>query len=125
MTRLLLDTQIVLWALAGNRRLPAEARRLIERHNAYVSAASVWEVAIKSALGKLNADAEDVRRALEPSGFLELPVTAEHAAHVAGLPQHHRDPFDRLLVAQCQIERMVLLTADSQLEPYGGMVRLV
>ena len=125
MTRLLLDTQIVLWALAGHRRLPREARRLIDDHEAVVSAASIWEIAIKVSIGKLDADPAAVRQALEPSGFDELPVTGEHAARVALLPPHHRDPFDRLLVAQCLVEGLVLLTADAQLASYGGFVRLV
>jgi len=124
-TRLLLDTQVVLWALAGHRRLSGEARRLIDEHETLVSAASIWEIAIKAALGKLDADPEEVRRALDPSGFGELPVTGEHAANVARLPAHHRDPFDRLLVAQSLVENLVLLTADAQLAPYGGLVRVV
>ena len=125
MTRLLLDTQVVLWALAGNRRLSGEARRLINKHESFVSAASIWEIAIKAALGKLDADPEAVRQALDPSGFGELPVTGEHAASVARLPAHHRDPFDRLLVAQSLVENLVLVTADAQLAPYGGLVRVV
>jgi PIN domain nuclease of toxin-antitoxin system len=124
-TRLLLDTQVVLWALAGNRRLSGEARRLINKHESFVSAASIWEIAIKAALGKLGADPEAVRQALDPSGFGELPVTGEHAATVARLPAHHRDPFDRLLVSQSLVENLVLLTADAQLAPYGGLVRVV
>ena len=125
MTRLLLDTQIALWALAGHRRLPREARRLIEEHDVLVSAASIWEIAIKASIGKLDADPEAVRRALAPSGFDELPVTGEHAARIAILPAYHRDPFDRLLVAQSIVEALVLLTSDSRLAPYGGLVRLV
>lgn len=125
MTRLLLDTHVLLWALAGHRRLPREARRLIDEHDVVVSAASVWEVAIKVALGKLQVDAFAVQQALEPSGFDELPVTAAHAAGVARLPSHHRDPFDRLLVAQALAEHLVLVTTDDQLAPYGDVVRLV
>ena len=125
MTRLLLDTQVVLWALGGHRRLSGEARRLINKHESFVSAASIWEIAIKAALGKLDADPEAVRQALDPSGFGELPVTGEHAASVARLPAHHRDPFDRLLVAQSLVENLVLLTADAQLAPYGGLIRVV
>jgi PIN domain nuclease of toxin-antitoxin system len=124
-TRLLLDTQVVLWALAGHRRLPREARRLIDDHEAIVSAASIWEIAIKVSIGKLEADPAAVRLALEPSGFDELPVTGEHAARVALLPTHHRDPFDRMLVAQCLVEGLVLLTVDGQLAPYGALVRIV
>ncbi len=125
MTRFLLDTQVVLWALAGNRRLPREARRVIEDHEVFVSAASIWEIAIKVSIGKLDADPAAVQQALAPSGFDELPVTGEHAAQVALLPRHHRDPFDRLLVAQSIVETLVLLTTDAQLAPYGGLVRLI
>lgn len=125
MTGLLLDTQVALWALAGHRRLTREARRLIDSNDVVVSAASIWEIAIKTALGKLDADPAEVRDALEPSGFSELAVTGEHAARVATLPAHHRDPFDRLLVAQSLVEGLVLLTADAQLARYGRSVRLV
>jgi PIN domain nuclease of toxin-antitoxin system len=124
-TGFLLDTQIALWALAGHRRLAREARRLIETNHVVVSAASIWEIAIKTAIGKLDADPAEVRNALAPSGFGELPVTGEHAARVATLPAHHRDPFDRLLVAQSLVEGLTLLTADVQLARYGGSVRLV
>lgn len=123
MTRILLDTQLVLWALGGHRRLPREARRLIDRSEVFVSAASIWEMAIKSSLGKLDADASAVSEALAPSGFEELPVSGAHAAYVARLPPHHRDPFDRLLVAQSVLEALVLVTTDAQLTPYGGLVR--
>jgi PIN domain nuclease of toxin-antitoxin system len=124
-TRILLDTQIVLWALGGHRRLPREARRLIDKSEVYVSGASIWEVAIKSALGKLEADPVTVNEALAPSGFEELVVSGEHAAYVARLPAHHRDPFDRLLLAQSALEALVFLTADTQLAAYGGLVRVV
>jgi PIN domain nuclease of toxin-antitoxin system len=123
--RILLDTQLVLWALGGHRRLPREARRLIHDSAVLVSAASIWEMAIKSSLGKLDADATAVNEALTPTGFGELAVTGEHAAHVAQLPPHHRDPFDRLLVAQSMLEGLVFVTTDEQLEPYGGLVRIV
>jgi len=123
--RLLLDTQILLWALAGHRRLPREARRLIDDHESIVSAASIWEIAIKVSIGRLEADPAAVRQALDPSGFEELAVTGEHAARVVQLPAHHRDPFDRLLVAQSLVEQLVLLTTDSQLAAYGSLVRVV
>lgn len=125
MTCLLLDTQMALWALSGHRRLSREARRLIETHDVLVSAASIWEIAIKVSIGKLEADPVAVWQALAPSGFDELPVTGEHAARVAALPPHHRDPFDRLLVAQSLVEGLVLLTSDTQLVPYGDSIRLV
>jgi PIN domain nuclease of toxin-antitoxin system len=124
MSRVLLDTQLVLWALAGHRRLPRAARQLIEASEVFVSAASMWEIAIKSALGRLAVDVAAVRSALAPSGFDELSVTCAHAAHVARLPHHHRDPFDRLLVAQSVLESLPLLTADRQLAPYGDLVKM-
>jgi PIN domain nuclease of toxin-antitoxin system len=124
-TRVLLDTQIVLWALGGHRRLPREARRLIDRSEVFVSAASIWEMAIKSSIGKLDADPTAVNEALAPSGFESLAVSGAHAAHVARLPPHHRDPFDRLLLAQSALEALVFVTTDTQLAPYGGLVRIV
>lgn len=125
MSRILLDTQLVLWAIGGHKRLPREARRLIDRADVFVSAASIWEMAIKSALGKLDADPAAVNEALSPSGFEELAVSGDHAAYVAQLAPHHRDLFDRLLVAQSVLEALVLVTTDTQLAPYGGLVRVV
>ena len=124
--RLLLDTHIVLWALTASPRLKAETVQLLQRADeVYVSAASVWEVAIKVRLGKLNADLADLTAAIGESGFLELPVTAAHAAGVASLPLHHNDPFDRLLVSQALAEPLKLVTADSVLVPYSDLVLLV
>ena len=124
--RLLLDTHIFLWAITGSTRLTRATRRLMESADeVYVSAASVWEIAIKAGLGKVEADPDAVAAAIEPSGFLELPVHAAHAARVARLPPHHHDPFDRLLVAQALVEPLRLVTADSVLTQYGELVVLV
>ena len=123
--RVLLDTHLLLWALADPARLPAEARRLIDHADAYVSAASVWEISIKAALGKLSADPGEIVAALGPAGFLALPISVEHAARVASLPPAHRDPFDRLLVAQALAEPMRLLTTDATLAGYGELVTVV
>ena len=120
--RVLLDTHLLLWALADPARLQAEARRLIDHADVYVSAASVWEISIKAGLGKLSADPGEVVAALEPAGFLPLPITVQHAARVASLPLVHRDPFDRLLVAQALVEPMRLLTTDAVLAGYGELV---
>jgi PIN domain nuclease of toxin-antitoxin system len=125
MRRVLLDTQLLLWSLGDPGRLPAPARRLIDTAEVYVSACSIWEISIKAALGKLSADPGQVLRALGPAGFLELPVSGEHAARVARLPEVHRDPFDRMLVAQALTEPMCLLTADSTLAAYGEIVTIV
>ena len=124
--RLLLDTHIVLWALAGSRQLKAPARRIIEAADeVYVSAASVWEIAIKARIGKLDADPFAVAAAIAPSGFLELPVTAIHAAGVSQRAAVHNDLFDRLLLAQALAEPLRLLTADAVLARYSDLVMLV
>jgi PIN domain nuclease of toxin-antitoxin system len=127
--RVLVDTHLLLWAVASSRRLPKEARSLIldTVNEVFYSAASVWEVAIKSTLrrGDFKANPTVLVRALARSGFSELPVTAAHAARVAGLPAIHRDPFDRLLVAQSLAEPMTLLTNDAVLVGYGPLVQLV
>lgn len=124
--RLLLDTHIVVWAVEDSPRLEPAARRLIESASeVYVSAASLWEIAIKSRLGKIEADPEEILAAIEPSGFLELPVRGAHTAAVARLELHHRDPFDRLLVAQAVTEPLKLMTADPMLAQYSDVVMLV
>lgn len=123
--RVLLDTHLLLWSLGSPARLPAAARTLIAEADVYVSAASIWEISIKSGLGKLTADPDEVLRAMEPAGFTPLPVSGLHAAGVARLPPLHRDPFDRLLVAQALAEPMRLLTNDRALAPYGDFVTLV
>ncbi len=124
--RLLLDTHIFLWAVTGNPMLKTSTRRLIESaERVYVSAASVWEIAIKSKLGKIDADADELVNAIDQSGFSELPVSAAHAAGVAKLALHHADPFDRLLVAQAVAEPLRFLTADPVLRPYSDLIILV
>ena len=123
--RLLLDTHIFLWAVAGSTLLKPTARRLIESADeVYVSAASIWEVAIKARLGKIEADPAELAAAIAASGFLELPVSAAHAAGVAQLALHHNDPFDRLLIAQALAEPLKLLTADAVLAQYSDVVVL-
>jgi PIN domain nuclease of toxin-antitoxin system len=124
--RLLLDTHIFLWAVAGSPLLKPAARRLLERADeVFVSAASIWEIAIKARLGKIEADPHELAAAIDASGFLELPVTATHAAGVSRLDLHHNDPFDRLLVAQALAEPLRLVTADPVLSRYSDLVLLV
>jgi len=121
--RLLLDTHIFLWAVGGNSALKPATRRTIEAADqVYVSAASIWEIAIKARLGKIEAIADDLVQAIGTSGFLELPVRAMHAAAVADLAHHHTDPFDRLLIAQAIAEPLKLLTVDSILTKYSDLV---
>lgn len=124
--KLLLDTHVLLWAVVDSPRIKSQRKRLLAADNeVYFSVASLWEVAIKVSLGKLNVVAAELREAALDSGFLELPVLGPHALQVGALPWHHRDPFDRLLVAQAQSEPMRLLTADEQLLAYGGPIELI
>lgn len=118
--RLLLDTQILIWAFEGGGRLTPEARAAIVdgANTVYASAASAWEIAIKKGLGKLNAP-DDLPEQLVRHRFIPLPVTVEHALAVERLPAHHSDLFDRLLVAQAGLERATLVTRDSMLRRYG------
>ena len=121
--RLLLDTHIFLWVVTGNSALKSPARRIIEgAEQVYVSAASIWEIAVKSRLGKIDAEVSGLVEAIDASGLLELPVRAMHAAGVAKLPLHHTDPFDRLLIAQAISEPLRLLTADAMLARYSDLV---
>jgi PIN domain nuclease of toxin-antitoxin system len=114
----LLDTHVLIWWDEG-RRIAAEARQAIEEADAvYVSAASAWEVAVKTALGRLHST-RTVEEAASDSGFLELPVTFRHTERVTGLPPHHRDPFDRMLVAQAAVEELTLVTRDPVFARYG------
>lgn len=126
---LLLDTHILLWALDSPNRLPRDIVSQIEapENPVYFSAASIWEIAIKTALGKANFrySPEEIAQGAREAGFVDLPVTAEQGARVACLPPYHRDPFDRLLVAQALLLPAQLITADSALAPYSDLVRLV
>lgn len=127
--RLLLDTHLLLWAAGPSPRLPSQARGLIDdpENELHASAASLWEIAIKSALRRPNfpVDAVLFRRNLLNNGYRELAVTGEHAVAVAGLPPLHRDPFDRILVAQSIVEGIMLLTTDPRVAQYPGPVRRV
>ena len=126
---LLLDTHVLLWAAGHPDRLPQEARNLIqdEATDLFFSAASLWEVAIKSSLGhaNFNVDPRLLRRGLLENGYSELPVTGAHAVTVDLLPPIHKDPFDRILIAQAQLEGLTLLTADKRLGHYPGPIQVV
>jgi PIN domain nuclease of toxin-antitoxin system len=133
--RLLLDTHILLWASGwstgppGVDPMPAEAARLIDDtdNELVFSVASLWEMAIKSAKGLagFSVDVSALRRSLLDNAYRELTVAGEHAIAVARLPTHHKDPFDRLLIAQAQVEGFTLLTADETMARYGPVVRRV
>jgi PIN domain nuclease of toxin-antitoxin system len=121
--RLLLDTHIFCWSFYEPRRLSLEAREAMNgADEVFVSSASMWEVAIKVRLGKMNADPHELFEQIEANGFHELPVWSKHAVLVANLPMHHTDPFDRLLIAQAMSEPLHLLTADPQLRQYSELV---
>jgi len=127
--KLLLDTQILLWAAGVPERMPASARKLLNdtRNELLFSAASLWEIAIKHTLGRDDFHVEPrlLRRGLRDNGYIELPVTSEHAVSIDSLPPLHKDPFDRLLLAQALCEGITLVTSDAQLARYGGPVRKV
>lgn len=126
--RLLLDTHLLLCWLGWPERVPMAARQAVAAaEHVHVSHASLWEMAIKRSLGKLAVDLPALHRQVEADSFQWLPISAGHLLAVAELHQHedHRDPFDRLLVAQAWTESLILLTADAKLGRYGAMVRVV
>ncbi len=125
--RLLLDTHILLWWLANDPALPARADALIvdPANEVFVSSMVLWEIAIKTRLGKMAGDVDAVRTEAADGGFASLPFTVEHASEVARLPDHHRDPFDRALVAQARSEPLRLITHDTVVASYGDSILLV
>jgi len=126
--RILLDTHLFLWSIKDDRRLPKEARsKILHATDVYVSSASIWEICIKIQLGKLDIGKTDISHVVEAivqSGFCELPITATHAAAVSSLADIHRDPFDRILIAQALCEPLTFLTVDTQLKAYSDLVYL-
>jgi len=127
--KLLLDTHLLLWAAGQPERLPPSARETLEdpSNELMFSPASLWEIAIKHSLGRADfqVDPRLLRRGLIDNGYLELPITSEHAVAVDLLPAIHKDPFGRLLLAQAMVEGLALLTADPVLARYPGPVRSV
>ena len=126
---LLLDTHLLLWAAAEPQRLSAKARALLldSANQLVFSSASVWEIGIKSGLERMDfkVDPRRLWRMLLISGYRELPVSSEHAVAVLDLPPLHKDPFDRILVAQARVEGLTLMTADKVVAKYGDGVRRV
>jgi PIN domain nuclease of toxin-antitoxin system len=122
---LLLDTHVVLWWLTDDPALPAEIKaRLDHDPDVYVSSVTIWEIAIKQAIGKLTGP-DDLPGLIAGSGFAELPISSGHAIAAGRLPPIHRDPFDRMLVAQAQCEDLTLVTADSRCQKYEvGLLRV-
>jgi PIN domain nuclease of toxin-antitoxin system len=127
--KLLLDTHLLLWAAGKPQRLSKQARSLIDNpdNELLFSAASLWEVAIKRGLGRkdFQVDARLLRRGLLDNGYIELPIISDHVVATESLPSLHKDPFDRILVAQATVEGITLLTTDSLVSQYPGPVRAV
>ena len=123
--KFLLDTHLLLWWLSNSPLLPAQARQLIgdPANSIFVSAVSHWEVWLKSSIGKLRVPSSFAQKLADES-FADLPLRTEHTHAVAMLEWHHRDPFDRMLIAQARSENLVLLTADKTLGAYGQLVRV-
>ncbi|MGA9068887.1 MAG: type II toxin-antitoxin system VapC family toxin [Terracidiphilus sp.] len=127
--KFLLDTQLIVWTFYDQKRMPLQARILMEpRENVLLfSTASLWEIAIKRGQGKkdFQFDPRILRRALLDGGYIELPVLGPHSVEVDILPPIHKDPFDRLLIAQAMVEGITLLTADDKIAQYPGPIRKV
>jgi PIN domain nuclease of toxin-antitoxin system len=127
--KILLDTHLLLWAAGEPRRLSRQTRALLDdpAHELLFSAASLWEVAIKRGLGRkdFTVDARLLRRGLLDNGYGELPISSDHVVATESLPPLHKDPFDRILVAQATIEGVILLTTDSLISKYPGPIRMV
>lgn len=123
--RLLLDTHIYLWWLQDNRKLSKAGRaKIIAADEVFVSSASIWEASIKAGLGKLDVDIDAIVAEIPKSGFVELAVSARHAARLMQLPNIHRDPFDRILIAQALSEPLRFLTIDAMLQSYTDLVEV-
>ncbi len=120
MTRLLLDTHVLLWSLAEPSKLSTRAREALEDadNDVFVSAVTAWEISVKRAKGRLTAP-DNLSEIIEKRGFTHLPLNFHHAEQAGNLPLHHRDPFDRFLIAQAQIEGLVLVTRDARIPLYG------
>jgi PIN domain nuclease of toxin-antitoxin system len=127
--KLLLDTHLLLWAAGDPDRLSGEVRALINAPDSilFFSVASIWEIAIKRGLGREDFQVEPrvLRRGLLDNGYSELTIASEHAVSIDALPNIHKDPFDRLLVAQATVEGVTLLTSDDRVFAYGGPIRKV
>jgi PIN domain nuclease of toxin-antitoxin system len=119
--KLLLDTNILVWAVANSDDLPSFARKALSdpKSELHVSVASAWEIAIKVNLGKLVFPVDRLSTVLDQTGCIVLPIALDHAVRAASLPKHHSDPFDRLLVAQAQLEGLTMVTSDSIIPRYG------
>ena len=118
--KLLLDTHVLLWALVDDPRLTSSQVNAIENGNIYLSAASIWEIGIKNALGKLDVPG-NFTEAIANAGCRQLPISWAHARAAAALPMHHSDPFDRMIIAQAMLEDLTVLSSDTKFRAYEGL----
>ena len=116
---LLLDTHTLIWSLTGDPRIPVKIQQVIDENVVYVSAASIWEIRIKQCLGKLQEVPENFYNIIKGLPVEFLSITLDHAYAAGGLPLHHRDPFDRILIAQAYLEDLILVTNDKQIQQYS------
>jgi PIN domain nuclease of toxin-antitoxin system len=127
--KFLLDTHLLLWISTNPKRLSQAALSIIENidNELFYSAGSLWEIVIKNSLGRddFSVDTHQIRRGLIDNGYQELPITSEHTMFIAHLPPLHKDPFDRLMIAQATVEGMCLLTTDKTIAEYAGPVKLI
>jgi PIN domain nuclease of toxin-antitoxin system len=119
--KFLLDTHILIWSLQNNNNLSQQIRDIVNNidNEIYVSAASIWEIAIKSSINKLNLSVEKVVETLHDSDYFSLPITFSHAAKITQLPYYHNDPFDRILIAQTLVEKLTFITHDHKIKQYN------
>lgn len=123
---ILLDTHTYIWCLENDKKLTNQSRQyILDANLVYVSMISVWEMAIKVKLGMLKVDIQHVISEIESCGFKTLPLQYEHILQLAHLPMHHRDPFDRMLIAQAMCKPLQFLTADARLTQYSNLVTLI
>jgi PIN domain nuclease of toxin-antitoxin system len=122
--KVLLDSHAFLWWLAENPKLSVEARQVVADPSSivHVSAATIWELSIKAALGKLDLGDADLVEEIQANDFVELPMTARHSLAAGALPRHHEDPFDRMLIAQARIEGLTIITRDPAFRAYGAAI---
>ncbi len=124
--RYLLDTHVFLWCIKDDRKLSKKVRsKIVQANEVYISSASIWEIIIKVKLKKLDVNIDRLVEEISDSGFAELPITAHHAAYIRHLPNIHKDPFDRILIAQAICEPFTFLTADPILKDYSDLVELI
>jgi len=124
--RILLDTHIIIWILEDSKKLSKKARKIIDdAHEVYISHISAWEMMIKMQLGKLEIELEDIQKIFKQTNFIELNLKFEHVLALNHLPDHHKDPFDRMLIAQALSEPLKFITSDSIVKKYSDFIELV